>query len=165
MPTKPFLPIDVEFMNDDKIINAGPAAGWLFLAMLLQIKKLGTDGTITQPQMARLFVDKWPRHLETLIEQGLVLDISEPINTRKHLWVPSWHKWNLSKAERQQISEKARSAAKKRWSTNAGRNAGGNASRIAPGNPTAYANKSREENNSQTPMQLVDIMREIAANE
>lgn len=161
MPAKQFLPLDLEFMNDDKIINAGIPAAWLFLAMLLQIKKLGTDGTITSPQMARLHVDKWPKHLETLIREQLVLDISDDPDTRKTLWIPSWHKWNLSKAERAEISDKARKAAKKRWSGNAPRNA----QRIATGNATADANKRIVENRTMQPTQLIDLMRGLAANE
>jgi hypothetical protein len=143
-------------MDDDKIVEAGVAASWLFLAMLLGCKRYGTDGTLTRPQMSRLGVDKWQRSVEKLIEVGLVMDISEPNDTRKVLWIVSWSKWNLLSHEREERRQMARSAAQKRWEGHSKRNA----NRIASGNATADAKKRREEkrysDDASTQPQTVD---------
>ena len=142
LPRRPFLPLDVAFMDDDKIVEAGAVASWCFLAMLLGCKRYGTDGTLTSPQMARLGVDKWQKSVETLIKVGLIMDVSEGENTRKVFWIPSWSKWNLLAHERESRRQSARESAQVRWKGHAKRNANRNAS----SNATDDAKKRREEN-------------------
>lgn len=138
---RPFLPLDVSFMDDDKIVQVGVSGGWLFIAMLLACKRYGTDGTLTRPQMTRLGVDKWARTVESLIEVGLVMDISEDPNSRKTFWLPSWSHWNLLAHEREERRRQAVSAARKRWKTHSGTHAERNAER----NAVDDAKKRREE--------------------
>lgn len=144
LPRRPFLPLDVAFMDDDKIVEAGAVASWCFLAMLLGCKRYGTDGTLTSPQMSRLGVDKWAKSVEILITVGLVMDVSEAENARKVFWIPSWSKWNLLAHERESRRQSARESAQARWAGHAKRNANRNAS----GNAVSDAKKRREENRS-----------------
>jgi len=155
LPRRPFLPLDVAFMDDDKIVEAGAVASWCFLAMLLGCKRYGTDGTLTSPQMARLGVDKWQKSVETLITVGLVMDVSEGENDRKVYWIPSWSKWNLLAHERESRRQSARESAQARWKGHAKRNANRNAS----GNATDDAKKRREENRyASDPSPISDLV-------
>lgn len=152
---RPFLPLDVSFMDDDKIVEVGVSGGWLFIAMLLACKRYGTDGTLTRPQMSRLGVDKWGKTVERLIEVGLVMDISEDPNARKTFWLPSWSKWNLLAHEREERSRVAASNARKRWKTHSG----SHANRNAEGNATNDAKKRREEKRYKSdPTSLGDLV-------
>lgn len=155
LPRRPFLPLDVAFMDDDKIVEAGAVASWCFLAMLLGCKRYGTDGTLTAPQMSRLGVDKWQKSVETLIQVGLIMDVSESENARKVYWIPSWSKWNLLAHERESRRQSAREAAQTRWKGHAKRNA----NRIADGNALADAKKRREENRyASDPSPIKDVV-------
>lgn len=155
LPRRPFLPLDVAFMDDDKIVEAGAVASWCFLAMLLGCKRYGTDGTLTSPQMGRLGVDKWAKSVETLISVGLVMDVSESENARKVFWIPSWSKWNLLAHERESRRQSARESAQARWKGHAKRNA----NRNATGNAVDDAKKRREENRYKSdPSPLSDLV-------
>lgn len=147
---RPFLPLDVSFMDDEKIVEAGPIPSWFYLAMLLGCKRFGTDGILTHSQCARLGVDKWRKSVETLIEVGLILDISEDQISRKKLWIPSWSKWNLSQEEREIVRQNARVAANIRW----GKHPRSDANRNAPGIQSADAKKRREEKRSESAAEL-----------
>lgn len=146
MPSRPFLPVDVSFMDDDKVVEAGPAAAWLFLGILLACKRNGTDGTITRAQLARLGITSWQKHVRTLQDVGLVMDVSED-PSKPLLWVPSWAKWNLLEHEREEKRQKARKAAHSRWGNDAQRNA----KRIAPSNANADAREEKRREETQRP--------------
>lgn len=161
MPSRPFLPLDLTFMDDDKILEAGPTASWLFLAILLACKRNGTDGTITRPQVARLAVDKWQRSVETLLTVGLLLDISEPDSGRQTLWIPSWSKWNLLAHEREEKRAKARSAAQTRWNKDAKRNANASANAMRPAD--AREEKRREEARADALEPVGEVLRRMRA--
>lgn len=92
--TRIYLPLDVSFMDDDKIIRAGEQAGWLYLAMALRCKALGVDGVLSDVQVARLHVDGWKQRLERLIEEKAVI----PRKTGYAL--PAYLKWNESMNEK-----------------------------------------------------------------
>jgi lysozyme family protein len=92
--TRIYLPLDVSFMDDDKIIRAGEQAGWLYLAMALRCKALGVDGVLSDVQVARLHVDGWKQRLERLIEEKAVI----PRKTGYAL--PAYLKWNESMSEK-----------------------------------------------------------------
>lgn len=86
-----FLPLDVNFMDDDRIVAVGQKAGpgWLFLAMMLASKKLGTDGMLTARQIDRLHIQGWRKHLVPLVEVELVVDMGGD------LWgIRSWLRHN-----------------------------------------------------------------------
>ena len=115
MSRRPFLPLDVAFMDDAKIIEAGPVASWCYLAMLLGCKRFGVDGILTDHQMERLAVDKWRKSVDKLIAVGLVLDGSAIENGRKSFIIPSWSRWNLLSHEREAVSQSKRDAINSRW--------------------------------------------------
>lgn len=92
--TRIYLPLDVSFMDDDKIIRAGEQAGWLYLAMALRCKALGVDGVLSDVQVARLHVDGWKQRLERLIEEKAV------IRRKTGYALPAYLKWNESMNEK-----------------------------------------------------------------
>lgn len=76
MPRKPrgiYLPLDIEFFDNDRVIRAGEKAGWLFIAMCCRAKRLLSDGVLSEQQIDRLHIAGWRRRLDTLIEVGLVI--------------------------------------------------------------------------------------------
>ena len=84
------VPLDVGFMDDDKVIQAGEQAAWLYLAILLKCKVLASDGVITKGQISRLAVPQWQRRLACLQDAGLV----RSVDGNGTYAVPSWGKWN-----------------------------------------------------------------------
>lgn len=72
-----YLPLDVNFMDDPRIVRAGRDAGWLYLAMALACKRLGTDGRLEGLQIDRLHVKGWQKLLHTLLAEELVLDLND----------------------------------------------------------------------------------------
>lgn len=62
-----FLPLDTEFMDEDKILDAGERAAWLYLAMMLRCKRLETDGVLTARQIERLGIPGWQKRLADLM--------------------------------------------------------------------------------------------------
>lgn len=72
-----FLPLDVHFMDDPKVVRAGRDAAWLYLAMALACKRYGLDGTLEGLQIDRLHVTGWRKLLPKLVEHGLVAQVDE----------------------------------------------------------------------------------------
>lgn len=107
-----FVPLDVEFFDDDRVVAAGERAGWLLLAIYAHIKKAAKDGTISRSQVSRLHVAGWQKRVDSLLEQGLL----EAQNGSGNYHVPGWLKWNEAIAERESRAEQAREAAQTRWS-------------------------------------------------
>jgi len=68
-----FVPVEVTFFDDDRIIAAGDGGSLLYLAMMLRTKALGTDGRLTEGQLARLGRPKWKAELKRLLEVEAVL--------------------------------------------------------------------------------------------
>lgn len=62
-----FLPLDVGFMDDARIVEAGERAGWLYLAMSLKCKQLLLDGEMTRAQVARLGIPGTAARLKQLV--------------------------------------------------------------------------------------------------
>jgi hypothetical protein len=114
-----YLPLDCRFFDDEKIAKAGERAAYLYLAILCQIKMDQSDGMISLWKIKRLNVDKWRQRVDKLIEVGLLLPLTETLETvPEHdlaFGVPSWSRWNLSAHEIQDRREKGREAARKRW--------------------------------------------------
>lgn len=74
-----FLPLDVHFTEDDKVIAAEEKAAWLYLCMSLASKRLGTDGLLTTRQIERLHVAAWKPRLDRCIDVGLVIEIEPDV--------------------------------------------------------------------------------------
>lgn len=72
-----FLPLDVGFPDDDRIVEAGERPAWLYLCMALASKRLGTDGLLTARQVERLHVSSWQARLAELVRVGLVLRVDD----------------------------------------------------------------------------------------
>lgn len=84
-----WLPLDVNFLEDDRIVEAGEKPTYLFLAMCLAAKRLGTDGFLTARQLERLHVPGWRGRLDTLVRLQLVEDCGAD------LWgISSWLRHN-----------------------------------------------------------------------
>jgi hypothetical protein len=74
-----WLPLDVNFMEDDRIVAVGERAAWLYLAMCLASKRLGTDGMLTARQVDRLHVPNWRARLVLLVRVELVADFGDDL--------------------------------------------------------------------------------------
>lgn len=90
-----YVPLDVNFFDDDRIIAAGEAAGWLYLAMCAKAKQLDNDGVITRPQVERLHIKGWQKRLLRLVEVGAVEEAGEGV-----YGIAGWLNWNESKQSR-----------------------------------------------------------------
>lgn len=74
-----FLPLDVGFPDDDRVVEAGERAAWLYVCMALASKRLGTDGILTTRQIDRLHVPSWRDRLARLLAVELVLSVGEDL--------------------------------------------------------------------------------------
>ena len=92
------VPIDVGFMDDDKVIEAGEQAAWMYLAILLRCKVIASDGIITKNQLSRLGVTGWQRRIERLQDVGLLSSV-DGNGTFK---VSAWEHWNETQVEREE---------------------------------------------------------------
>lgn len=72
-----FVPVEVNFLDDDRIIAAGDGPTLLYLAMLLRTKALGTDGRLSEAQVSRLGRPRWKKELDRLLEVEAVLHDKE----------------------------------------------------------------------------------------
>ena len=97
-----YLPLDVSFMDDEKIIRAGEQAGWLYLAMALRCKALGLDGLLSDVQIARLHVPDWNNRLEALMREKAV------VARKTGYFMPAYLKWNESTTEKADRLERDR---------------------------------------------------------
>jgi hypothetical protein len=70
---KLYVPLTVTFFEDDRIIDVGDGPTLLYLAMCLHCKACGSDGRITETQVARLHRPRWKVELRRLAEVGLVV--------------------------------------------------------------------------------------------
>jgi hypothetical protein len=110
-----YVPLDVNFPSDDKILAAGPAAAYLYVCSLAFSKRSGSDGLIRTAQLPALGVPKPERLAQTLVEVGLWRVVENG-------WqIVAWLKHNKSKADLDANAERKRQAAVKanheRWHT------------------------------------------------
>lgn len=69
-----FVPLDVDFYADPKLIAAGPVAGYLYLSGVALAKRTLSDGFIADAQLATLtvgFPGRPSAHAQRLVEVGL----------------------------------------------------------------------------------------------
>jgi hypothetical protein len=103
-----YLPVDVHFLDDDRIVAAGDAAALLFLAMCLKAKALGTDGRLSEIQISRLARPKWKSELRRLLDvQAVLWDEST-----KDYFISAWFSHNepISSIEARRAADRARKA-------------------------------------------------------
>ena len=101
--TRIYVPLDVNFFDDDKVLDAGEAAGWLFLNMIAKAKVVDKDGQLTSEQIKRIGVTRWQSRLESLVAQGLVT----PTLPGTYV-ISNWLKWNESRSDREERLRKDR---------------------------------------------------------
>jgi hypothetical protein len=92
-----YVPLDVGFFDDEKVIQAGEKAGWLYLHMLTKAKLLDTDGALSKGQISKLGIPGWPGRLRDLIATGLVVEL--PMQRDTYV-IAAWYRWNESKEAR-----------------------------------------------------------------
>jgi hypothetical protein len=68
-----FIPLDVNYADDSKIIDAGPLAELLFVRSLAFAKRSGSDGHISTGQLSTIAarIPQRQRHTQRLLEVGL----------------------------------------------------------------------------------------------
>lgn len=108
-----YLPLDVEFMEDDRIIEAGEKAGWLYLAMCLRAKRLLSDGKLTARQVSRLPVSGQSPRLKALVDVGLIRHEGDGYR------ITAWDKHNRTAAAIQEKADQKAAASRmanhQRW--------------------------------------------------
>jgi hypothetical protein len=106
-----FAQIDVNYFDDDRVLEAGPACV-LHLAAILACKSAPSDGVLTRRQLTRIapesIVDV-PEAIRRLIRVGLFEDTGEVIVIR------SWFHWNDSTEEIEAMSKKGLEGNHVRW--------------------------------------------------
>lgn len=114
-----YVPLAAGFFNDAKVLEAGEAAGWLYLNMLAAAKLNDNDGVFTGRQISRLGVAGWEKRLSALIEVGLVAELERHPDIKQialdvqHYGIVGWLNWNDSRADREAklAADRARKAA------------------------------------------------------
>lgn len=104
-----FLPLDVGFPDDDRVVQAGEKAAWLYVCMALASKRLGTDGVLSARQIDRLHVPGWKDRLASLVAVELVLVVEPDV-----YGIASWFRHNDPVAVVQE--RRAKDAERKRGS-------------------------------------------------
>ena len=85
-----WFPLENGFTRDNRILDAGERAGWLFIAILGHISEHKRPGYITDTELAVLGVTGWRKRLDALIGTGL-LEKHDDHTYR----VPSWDAWRI----------------------------------------------------------------------
>lgn len=91
MTRSPYLALDVHFMDDPLIVQAGEKAAWLYLAMALDSRAHRTDGVVAAHRLQRLGVPGWKPRLTKLLDAGLVIKLPDGGYA-----LPGYLKWNPS---------------------------------------------------------------------
>jgi len=68
-----YVPLDVNYADDDKIIAAGPLGELLYVRALAFVKRADADGHIRANQLPAiaLRIPRWRQHADRLVELGL----------------------------------------------------------------------------------------------
>ena len=92
-----YVPLDLGFFDDVRIMRAGEKAAWLYLNMLTQTRSVDSDGVLFAEQIAKLAVPQWKQRLAVLVSEGLVEEMTAGVYA-----ITSWSKWNQTAAEREE---------------------------------------------------------------
>jgi len=95
-PGRSWLPLDANFTRDPTIIAAGERAGWLYLAILGQLKLTGARGIVSRGEVQSLGVSGWEARLGALERVGLVKE-TEDVGTYS---IPAWSAWQHGSFDR-----------------------------------------------------------------
>ena len=106
--SKIYVPLDVTFFGDDKILAAGERAAWLYLHMMTQSKASDSDGFLSKLQVAKLAVPGWQSRLKALLavvdhDGGRLVTEPEPGT----YYLPAYPKWNELAADHDRIVAEA----------------------------------------------------------
>jgi hypothetical protein len=103
-----YLPVDVHFLDDDRIVAVGDGPTLLYLAMSLKAKALGTDGRLSEQQISRLNRPKWKSELSRLLAVRAVLYDGE----MGDYFISAWfgHNEPVSQLEAKRAADRARKA-------------------------------------------------------
>lgn len=106
-----WVKLDDSFIDHPKVIEAGPLAGWLFIASLCYSNRLLTDGFIPQRQIYRLIdVDDPQESADRLVEVGLWDVVDGGYQVHDYLeYQPSKKKITDDRRKARQRMDKARS--------------------------------------------------------
>ena len=115
-----YVPLDLGFFDDIRVMRAGEKAAFLYLNMMTAVRSLDTDGLLFAEQIAKLGVTGWRPRLEALVREGLVQETTPNVYA-----IVSWTKWNETADERAQrkheeAKRKAEARAKARAAANGG---------------------------------------------
>lgn len=89
-----FLPLDVNFWDDPRIVRAGERAAVLYQVICIKCKTTGNDGRFDPVMLPRLNVPGWQKRLPPLFEEQLLLDLDDGYYT-----VAAWLKHNDPQAK------------------------------------------------------------------
>lgn len=98
-----YVPLDVEFFDNARVLEAGEKSAWLYLNMLTRSKKLLTNGILSDAQMNRLQVPGWKNRLKPLIQHGLIERLDDT-----HYLIIGFLERNLSAEEVAKVRAKDR---------------------------------------------------------
>jgi hypothetical protein len=103
-----FVPLDVNWPDNPKIIDAGLDGAGLHATALCLSKRLGTDGVLHRAHLERYGAT--PELIDRLLEIGLF----DPVDNRR-ISVHKWLEYNASSADLEAVSEAGRRGNHKRW--------------------------------------------------
>jgi hypothetical protein len=116
-----FIKVSVKFFSDDKIVEAGPSAGWLFLAGLCYSKDRNNDGFVPTGVLRMLAFGLTDQPTD-LAEVLVATNLWERCDGGFRVAPTKWAKWQTTAEQIEKIkasrSEAGRLGAEKRWRGN-----------------------------------------------
>lgn len=111
-PQRRWMPVDVAFTRDDKVLEAGWPAAELYLAGLGHLTTTASfDGKISRQTVSKLGVSRWDHMANRLVKAGLWDEI-DPDTYRVSAWL-AWQQESESAARtreyRQRLASRDRS--------------------------------------------------------
>jgi len=103
-----FVPLDVNYAEDDKIIAVGPMAELLYVRALAFAKRARSNGHFSDSQLP-IIAARIPR-ARTLVERNLDIGLWE--RNGSGLYISAWHKRN---APLEELADTGAAGAHKRW--------------------------------------------------
>lgn len=107
----PYLPLDINFDGNPKIVGLSDGAFRLHVSGMLYCKRQHLDGILSLAVVPTLKRGYRPQHLAELLDRMLWVEL----NGSSHYEIHDWLTWNLAAEEARERSEMAREAARKRW--------------------------------------------------
>lgn len=111
MPKPPsgYVPLDMNYLRNEKIRRAGPDAELLFLRSLAHSKSSRTNGFVADYDLEVVGIGLGVRTLERRVEQLVRYGLWA--ETRGGWTIPSWLQWNSSEEELEAARQKKSAAA------------------------------------------------------